>query len=62
MVYGTKLVIPVEIEMLSFRTLNFDKKSNQAELRLNFDLLDEKREWAEVRQAAYKHQVTKYYN
>ena len=48
--------------MSSFRTLNFDKNNNEAELRLNLDLLDEKRERAEVRQAAYKHQVAKYYN
>ena len=32
------------------------------ELRLNLDLLDEGRERAKVRQAAYKHQVAKYYN
>ena len=62
MVYGIELVIPVELGMLSFRTLNFDKENNEAELRLNLDLLDEKRDYAEVRQAAYKHQVTKYYN
>ncbi|GFY85496.1 molybdenum cofactor sulfurase family protein [Actinidia rufa] len=31
-------------------------------LMLNLDLLDKKRERAEVCQAAYKHQVTKYYN
>ena len=43
MVYGTKLVIPVEIEMLSFRTSNFDKENNKIELRLNLDLLYEKR-------------------
>ena len=48
--------------MLSFKTLNFDKENNEAKLRLNLYLLDEKREQAEIRQAAYKHQVAKYYN
>ncbi|GFZ07006.1 hypothetical protein Acr_18g0011760 [Actinidia rufa] len=58
MVFGTESVIPVEIGMPSFRTSNFDKKSNEIELRLNLDLLDEKREMARLRQVAYKCQVT----
>ena len=62
MVYGTKSVILVEVGMPSFRTSYFDKENNKIDLRLNLDLLDEKREKAEVCQAAYKHQVTKYYN
>ena len=48
--------------MPSFGTSNFDKENNKIELRLNLDLLDEKRERAEIRRAAYKHQVAKYYN
>ncbi|GFY92947.1 hypothetical protein Acr_08g0013430 [Actinidia rufa] len=35
---------------------------NEGELRLNLDLLDEKRESAELRQAAYKGRIAKYYN
>ena len=48
--------------MPSFRTSNFEKKNNEIELRLNLDLINEKRERAKIRQAAYKHQVAKYYN
>ena len=48
--------------MQSFRTSNFNKGNNEAELRLNLDLFNEKRGRAEIHQAAYKHQVTKYYN
>ncbi|GFY86953.1 hypothetical protein Acr_05g0005920 [Actinidia rufa] len=55
-------VIPVEIGVPSFRTLNFNGKGNEGELRLNLDLLDEKRERAELRQAAYKSRIAKYYN
>ena len=44
MVYGTKSVIPVEIGMSSFRTSHFDKENNEVELRLNLNLLNEKRE------------------
>ena len=62
MVFGTESVIPVEIGMPSFRVSNFDKEINEAELRINLDLLEEKRENAELRQMAYKCQVAKYYN
>ncbi|GFY97720.1 hypothetical protein Acr_12g0002610 [Actinidia rufa] len=48
LVYGTELVIPVEIRMPSFRMMNFDKETNEAELRLNLDLRTEKRKHAEV--------------
>ena len=53
--YGTESVIPVEAGMPSFKIMNFDKENNEAELRLNLDLLVERREQAEVCQAAYKH-------
>ena len=48
--------------MPNFKTSNFDKENNEAELRLNLNLLDEKREQAGIRQATYKHHVAKYYN
>ena len=62
MVYRTKLVIPMKIRMPSFRIFYFDKENIKIEFRLNLDLLDEKRERADVRQATSKHQVAKYYN
>ena len=62
MVYGMEFVIPMEIGMPSFRTANFNEENNEAELRLNLDLIEEKREQVEIRQVAYKHQVAKYYN
>ncbi|GFS37771.1 hypothetical protein Acr_00g0053840 [Actinidia rufa] len=62
LVFGTESVIPVEIGVPSFRTLNFNGKGNEGELRLNLDLLGEKRESAELRQAAYKGRIAKYYN
>ena len=48
--------------MPSLRISYFNKEINEIELRLNLDILDEKRERAEVRQITYKHQVDKYYN
>ncbi|GFZ01052.1 hypothetical protein Acr_14g0006870 [Actinidia rufa] len=62
MVYGSESVIPVELGMLSFKISNFDKENNETELRLNLDLLDEKRERAKLCQAACKLQIAKYYN
>ena len=61
-VHGSESVIPVEIRMPSFRTSNFDKEKNETKLRLNLDLLDGKKDRAEVRQVAYKHYITRYYN
>ena len=55
MVYGIESVIPVKIGMPSCRISNFNKENNEAKLRLNLDLLNEKRERAEILQAAYKH-------
>ena len=49
LVHGTKSIIIVEIGMPSLRTLNFNKENNEAELRVNLDLLDEKRERAKLR-------------
>ncbi|GKG38121.1 hypothetical protein Tco_0457344, partial [Tanacetum coccineum] len=37
-------------------------KTNDKELRLNLDLLEEQREISAIREARYKQQVEKYYN
>nr|GFA53146.1 hypothetical protein [Tanacetum cinerariifolium] len=42
--YGTEAVIPMEIEMPTYRTAAVDVVSNDEELRLNLDLLEERRE------------------
>ena len=52
----------MEIGRPAFRGENFNEEANEVELRLNLDLLDEKKEHAQVCQAAYKHQVAKYFN
>ncbi|GJR55300.1 reverse transcriptase domain-containing protein [Tanacetum coccineum] len=60
--YGTEAVILAEIGMPTHRTSNLNEKTNDQELRLNLDLLDEQREIAAIREARYKQQVEKYYN
>ena len=42
--------------------MNSNEETNEAELRLNLDLLTKKRERVEIYQAAYKRQVAKYFN
>ncbi|GJS52502.1 reverse transcriptase domain-containing protein [Tanacetum coccineum] len=49
--YGTKAVIPAEIGMSTHRTSNVNEKTNDQELRLNLDLVDERKEITAIREA-----------
>ncbi|GKF67838.1 hypothetical protein Tco_0197517 [Tanacetum coccineum] len=60
--YGTEAVIPAEIGMPTYRTMVVDGVHNDEELRLNLDLLEERRERAAIREAKAKLKMTKYYN
>nr|GFA05928.1 reverse transcriptase domain-containing protein [Tanacetum cinerariifolium] len=60
--YGTEAVIPVEIGMPTYRTVAVDMVNNDKELRLNLDLLEERREHAAVCEARAKSKMMKYYN
>ncbi|GKC08746.1 reverse transcriptase domain-containing protein [Tanacetum coccineum] len=60
--YGTEAVIPAEIGKPTYRTAVVDSVHNNDELRLNLDLLEERRERAAIREARAKLQMTKYYN
>nr|GFA43903.1 reverse transcriptase domain-containing protein [Tanacetum cinerariifolium] len=55
-------VIPTEIGMPTYRTAAVDVVSNDEELRLNLDLLEERRERAAICEAKAKLKMTKYYN
>ncbi|GJW99700.1 reverse transcriptase domain-containing protein [Tanacetum coccineum] len=44
------------------RTMRFRENENEEELRLNMDLLQERREAAAVREARYKTKIEQYYN
>ncbi|GJQ91605.1 reverse transcriptase domain-containing protein [Tanacetum coccineum] len=59
---GTEAVIPVEIGMPIYRTAAIDVVHNDEELRLNIDLLEEKREHTAICEAKAKRKMTKYYN
>nr|GFC65820.1 reverse transcriptase domain-containing protein [Tanacetum cinerariifolium] len=60
--YGTEAVIPAEIGMPTYRTRVVDVVNNDEELRLNLDLLEERRELAAINEARSKSKMTKYYN
>lgn len=60
--YGSEAVIPAEIGMPTYRTMMIQKGMNEEEMRLNLDLLQERREEAAVREARYKTKIDKYYN
>nr|GEY49402.1 reverse transcriptase domain-containing protein [Tanacetum cinerariifolium] len=51
-----------EIRMPTYRTTAVDVVSNDEELRLNLDLLEERRERAAICKAKAKSKMTKYYN
>nr|GEY35887.1 hypothetical protein [Tanacetum cinerariifolium] len=52
--YGTEAVIPAEIEMPTYRTAAVDVVNNDKELRLNLDLLEERRERAAPSDFVYR--------
>ena len=60
--YGSEAVIPAEIGCPSARVLMADKEENDYELRLNLDLLEDRRELAAIREAKYKSALERYYN
>ncbi|GJS94837.1 reverse transcriptase domain-containing protein [Tanacetum coccineum] len=60
--YGTEAVIPAEIGIPTKRTIQRPDEENKEALRLNLNLLEERREIATIREARRKQQVEKYYN
>nr|GEY64801.1 reverse transcriptase domain-containing protein [Tanacetum cinerariifolium] len=60
--YGSEAVIPIEIGMPTYRTATVDVVSNDEELRLNIDLLEERRKRAAICEAKAKSKIMKYYN
>nr|GEY60626.1 reverse transcriptase domain-containing protein [Tanacetum cinerariifolium] len=58
--YRTEAVIPAEIGMPTYRTTAVDVENNDEELRLNLDLLEERRELAAMSEAKSKSKMMKY--
>ncbi|KAK3011543.1 hypothetical protein RJ639_011583 [Escallonia herrerae] len=60
--FGTEALILVEIGLHSFLLLTYDMDGNNEALHSNLDLLDEQREQAQIRLAAYQQRVTRYHD
>ncbi|KAK2998279.1 hypothetical protein RJ639_022952 [Escallonia herrerae] len=60
--FGTEALIPVEIGLPSLRLLTYDPNMNDEALRCNLDLLDEQRDQAQLRLAAYQQCVARYHD
>ena len=60
--YGTEAIILVEIGLTSLRKEFFDERSNNDQLKLNLDCLDEVRDQASQRMAKYQQKRAEYYN
>nr|GFC79032.1 reverse transcriptase domain-containing protein [Tanacetum cinerariifolium] len=60
--YRTEAVIPSQIGMPTYRTIVVDVVNNDEELRLNLDLLEERRELTAMSEAKSKSKMIKYYN
>ncbi|KAD5960272.1 hypothetical protein E3N88_11744 [Mikania micrantha] len=59
--YGTEAMIPVEIGSPTPRT-HLTEEENNADLRVNLNLLEERRYLAAIQEVKYKKAVEKYYN
>ena len=60
--FGTEAVAPVEVRLKSLRIELATVEHSDEALRLNFDLLDEKREQVLRRTEDYQRKTTRYYN
>ena len=60
--YGTEAIIPVEIGVTSIRREAFNEDSNNNQLRVNLDYLDEVRDEASQKMTRYQQKMAEYYN
>lgn len=60
--FGSEAVVPVEVGLPSARIEVFDAPSNNEELRLNLDLLEEKREASNLALAEYQQWMKRHYD
>ncbi|XP_019266450.1 PREDICTED: uncharacterized protein LOC109243891 [Nicotiana attenuata] len=62
LVYGVEALIPVEIGEPSTRYTQATEESKEDEMRINLDLLEERRETALIGMVAQKQFIERYYN
>ncbi|XP_068317123.1 uncharacterized protein [Pyrus communis] len=54
--------VPVELEQAIYRVKNYMQSENDKQLALNLKLVEEHRDQAHLRNIAYKHRVSNYYD
>ncbi|GKD91881.1 hypothetical protein Tco_1371718 [Tanacetum coccineum] len=62
LVYGSKVVIPIEISVETKRVQDFYFKENEKRRQEDLDVLEERREMAAIKEAHYKQKLEGYYN
>nr|GEW10678.1 reverse transcriptase domain-containing protein [Tanacetum cinerariifolium] len=62
LVYGSKAVIPLEINVETKPVQDFDPKENKKRRREDLDILEERREIESIKEAHYKHNLERCYN
>ena len=60
--YEIEAMVPIKIEIPTFRVEIFNEQDNNKAMRLELDLIDEKKFKALIRLAAQKRKVKMYYN
>lgn len=60
--YGTKVVIPREIGLLSMRTTSFSSNENKLLIAEQLDLIEENREITSIQLANYQQKLSRGYN
>ncbi|XP_070052206.1 uncharacterized protein [Nicotiana tomentosiformis] len=62
LVYGAEALIPIVIGEPSTRYTHLTEEANKKEMRVDLDLLEERREASLIRMAAQKQMIERYYN
>ncbi|XP_070049027.1 uncharacterized protein [Nicotiana tomentosiformis] len=62
LVYGAEALIPLDIGEPSMRYTHLTEEANKEEMRVNLDLLEERREATLIRMAAQKQMIERHYN
>uniref|UniRef100_A0A2N9H5X7 Integrase catalytic domain-containing protein n=1 Tax=Fagus sylvatica TaxID=28930 RepID=A0A2N9H5X7_FAGSY len=60
--YGVEAVIPLEVGLPTTRTTEFDVEENESSLRMDLNLVEERRDMATIKLASYQHQMKRGYN
>jgi hypothetical protein len=60
--FGTKAVIPVEVRSLSYWVEHYNPGLNSERMKLHLDLLQERRDKAQVMMVAYQRRSEQYFN